>query len=86
MDDSDSEEEDSDGEMLTPGVDIQIHKTLMAIRRKDQSVYDKNTRFFEAPSEGSDDGGESDSESGAEDGKKKKKKKEKVVCVYVYIL
>ncbi|KAJ1680140.1 Ribosome biogenesis protein Kri1 [Spiromyces aspiralis] len=41
-----SEEEDEDGEFITPEVDMQIIRTIEAIRNKSKEIYDKNTRFF----------------------------------------
>lgn len=40
------EEEDEDGELLTPSIDVQILKTLAAIRAKNEQVYDPNVKFF----------------------------------------
>ena len=40
------EDSDSDAEMLTHGVDLQIHKTLLAIKNKDPIIYDKQKEFF----------------------------------------
>jgi len=65
-DSSSSESEDEEGELLTPQLDAQIVKTLKALRRKDESVYDKNATFY-ANSNDSDD----DESSG---GKKMKRK------------
>ena len=40
------EEEDDEGALLTDELDVQIHATLNAIRRKDPAVYDPSTVFF----------------------------------------
>lgn len=44
---SSDEDEDEDGEELTPELDLQIVKTINAIRRKDSSIYDGATKFFQ---------------------------------------
>jgi protein KRI1 len=41
------EEEDDDGELLTPAVDAQILKTLSEIRSRSDKVYDPSTNFFD---------------------------------------
>eukprot|EP00986_Skeletonema_menzelii_P008791 scaffold3823_cov109-Skeletonema_menzelii.AAC.2 len=64
-DSSSSESEDEEGELLTPHLDAQIAKTLKALRRKDESVYDKNATFYTK-------GDDSDDESS---GDKKMKRK-----------
>eukprot|EP00551_Chaetoceros_affinis_P005227 CAMPEP_0203683190 /NCGR_PEP_ID=MMETSP0090-20130426/47391_1 /ASSEMBLY_ACC=CAM_ASM_001088 /TAXON_ID=426623 /ORGANISM="Chaetoceros affinis, Strain CCMP159" /LENGTH=802 /DNA_ID=CAMNT_0050552319 /DNA_START=44 /DNA_END=2452 /DNA_ORIENTATION=- len=61
---SSEESEDEDGELLTPKVDLQILKTINALRKKDDSIYNPETKFFTA-----DDQGISDP-----DGEEKKKK------------
>jgi len=43
---SSSETEDSDAELLTPDLDASIHRTLAAIRKKDPTVYDPSRAFF----------------------------------------
>jgi protein KRI1 len=69
-DESSSEEED-DG-YIPDKTEAQIFETLMKIRRKDKSIYDKEAKFY------SSDDGEDDNEDGeGEGGKKKKVKKEK---------
>ena len=45
-DESTSEEEDEIGELATHEVDLQIMKTIVAIRNKSQEIYDNKTRFF----------------------------------------
>jgi len=58
-DSSSSESEDEEGELLTPQLDAQIVKTLKALRRKDESVYDKNATFFVKSNDSDDDDDES---------------------------
>ncbi|OMH82764.1 Protein KRI1-like protein [Zancudomyces culisetae] len=43
---SSSSEEDEVGEIATPQIDLQILKTLEAIKKKDDSIYDQKTNFF----------------------------------------
>ncbi|KAJ2800729.1 Kinetochore protein Spc24, partial [Coemansia guatemalensis] len=44
---SDSDvEEDENGELITPELDVQIMKTLSALRSKDKRVYDSDVSFF----------------------------------------
>ncbi|KAI8048577.1 KRI1-like family C-terminal-domain-containing protein [Syncephalis plumigaleata] len=38
--------QDETGELLTPAMDAQIMRTLLALRNKDPSVYDENTKFY----------------------------------------
>ncbi|ORZ36830.1 KRI1-like family C-terminal-domain-containing protein [Catenaria anguillulae PL171] len=45
-DDSESEEEDEVGELVTPEVDAQILKTIALIRKKDPKVYQSESAFF----------------------------------------
>ena len=52
---SSSESEDEEGELLTPHLDAQIVKTLKALRRKDDSVYDKNATFYAKGDDSDDD-------------------------------
>ena len=47
-DDSSSEEEDEDAQLITPSVNLQFIKTIKALRNKDSSIYDPKTQFFEA--------------------------------------
>ena len=56
-DDSSSDEsEDEDAELLTTSLDVNILKTIQALRRKDESIYDPTKEFF--PSETSEADGE----------------------------
>ena len=43
---SSSEEEDEDGDLLSPSLDLNIIRTIKALRNKDDSIYDKDSRFF----------------------------------------
>jgi protein KRI1 len=63
-----SSEEEDDG-YIPDKTEAQIFETLMKIRRKDKSIYDKEAKFYS-----SDDG---EGEDGEEGGRKKKTKKEK---------
>ena len=65
-DDSSSEEEDEDGELMTPGMDLSILRTIKALKNKDESIYDKNAKFFEE---------EDDDDDGSEGNKKGKSHK-----------
>jgi protein KRI1 len=69
-DDSSSEEEDEDAQLITPSVNLQFIKTIKALRNKDSSIYDPQTQFFE------DDGKEDNNEKSE---KKRKPKKFKDV-------
>ena len=71
-DSSSSESEDEEGELLTPHLDVQIAKTLKALRRKDESVYDKNATFYAKRNDSGDDDDGDDNEGS--DNKKMKRK------------
>lgn len=74
---SSSSEEDEDAELLTEELDVNIFKTINALRRKDDKIYDPNVRFFD---QGSDDGDADDddgSESDNDDSKEERVKKTK---------
>ena len=45
--DSSDEEEDEVGELFTPSVNVQFLKTIKALRKKDDKIYDPNSRFFD---------------------------------------
>ncbi len=49
--DDDDSSEDEDGELLTTDLDVNIMKTLNAIRNKEQQVYDPSTKFFDNETE-----------------------------------
>ncbi|GAX29424.1 protein KRI1 [Fistulifera solaris] len=49
--DDDDSSEDEDGELLTTDLDVNIMKTLNAIRNKEQQVYDPSTKFFDNDTE-----------------------------------
>ncbi len=40
------ESEDEDGKMLTNDVDLAIHRTIQAIKKKDAAIYDPSKIFF----------------------------------------
>jgi len=46
--DSESETEDDDAEMLSMDLDLKIIRTINSLRKKDPSIYDNTTRWFEA--------------------------------------
>jgi len=52
-DDSESETEDEDAEMLSTELDLKIIQTINSLRKKDPSIYDSNTRWFETETEAS---------------------------------
>lgn len=56
-DDSSDEEEDDDGALLTPSVEVQFLKTIKALRKKENSIYDPDTRFFDEVGTTNDDDG-----------------------------
>ncbi|KAL7455380.1 hypothetical protein ACHAWC_006922, partial [Mediolabrus comicus] len=68
-DSSSSESEDEEGDLLTPHLDAQIIKTLKALKRKDDSVYDRNSTFYDKNNDSDDD-----TESGGENKEKMKRK------------
>ena len=45
-DESSSSSEDEEGHLLTTALDVDILKTIHALRTKDERIYDPNTRFF----------------------------------------
>ena len=54
-DSSSGESEDEDAELLTTKVDLQILKTINALRNKDDSIYQKDTKFFKEVQNASSD-------------------------------
>jgi len=44
---SSDEEEDEDGELFTPSVNVQFLKTIKALRKKDDSIYNPDAKFFD---------------------------------------
>lgn len=56
---STSSSEDEDGDLLSASMDVNIFKTINAIRQKDPTIYDPSQRFFENDNEDEDaDSGE----------------------------
>ncbi|PVU96380.1 hypothetical protein BB561_001224 [Smittium simulii] len=43
---SSSDEEDEVGELATPQIDVQIFKTILAIKNKDKTLYDQSSNFY----------------------------------------
>jgi protein KRI1 len=82
---SSSSSEDEDGELLTPALDVDIFKTINALRSKDDKIYDPNTKFFPKNSkqrtneEDSDDDSDDESDDKAYRTKKSKPKRYKDV-------
>lgn len=71
-DESDSESEDDNAELLSPELDLQIVRTINSIRKKDPSIYDPKAKWFQHDQE--DDGSEDDEDDDEEEEKHKKKK------------
>jgi len=46
-DDSSSEEEDDNGRLLTSSMNLKFLKLMKALRKKDDTIYDKSARFFD---------------------------------------
>lgn len=67
--DETSSDEDEDGDLLTAKLDVDILKTINALRTKDDKIYDSSVRFFKGSDEES-----SDKEDEDENTKKKKSK------------
>jgi len=67
-DESSSSDEDSDAELLTKKLSMQVAQTIHAIRSKDPSIYSDKTSFFDEDSDS-----EEDEEQAAERQRKKKK-------------
>eukprot|EP00980_Cylindrotheca_fusiformis_P028856 scaffold22660_cov127-Cylindrotheca_fusiformis.AAC.10 len=65
---SSSEEEDEDGNLLTSAVNLQFLKTIKALRTKEDSIYDKNKRFFDEETIEEDD----DEQNGRKESKPKR--------------
>mmetsp|Transcript_14291 Transcript_14291/g.31009 ORF Transcript_14291/g.31009 Transcript_14291/m.31009 type:complete len:873 (+) Transcript_14291:64-2682(+) len=62
-DESSSESEDEEGDLLTPHLDVQILKTLQALKSGDERVYDKNVDFYDKSKKlGGDDASDDDGE------------------------
>eukprot|EP00587_Corethron_hystrix_P003183 CAMPEP_0113302700 /NCGR_PEP_ID=MMETSP0010_2-20120614/3415_1 /TAXON_ID=216773 ORGANISM="Corethron hystrix, Strain 308" /NCGR_SAMPLE_ID=MMETSP0010_2 /ASSEMBLY_ACC=CAM_ASM_000155 /LENGTH=671 /DNA_ID=CAMNT_0000156557 /DNA_START=156 /DNA_END=2167 /DNA_ORIENTATION=- /assembly_acc=CAM_ASM_000155 len=68
---SSSEDEDEEAEMLTPVLDVAIHRVINQVRKKDNSIYDPKIKFFE-------ENDEDESDSGEEADKKTRKKYKKM--------
>uniref|UniRef100_A0A7S3QAT5 Uncharacterized protein n=1 Tax=Chaetoceros debilis TaxID=122233 RepID=A0A7S3QAT5_9STRA len=75
-DESTSESEDEDADLLTPKVDLQILKTINALRKKKDIIYDKDAKFFHNK-ENNDDDDDNDENSEKSADKKDKKRKQK---------
>ncbi|KAL7522625.1 hypothetical protein ACHAWX_007321 [Stephanocyclus meneghinianus] len=76
-----SESEDEDGELLTADMDVKIIKTLRALKRKEDGIYDRNVTFFsESYEEVNDDGADA---MMRKDGKVKPKRYKDVVREHI---
>jgi len=64
---SSSSDEDEEAEMLTPALDVAIHRVINRLRKKDDRIYDPNVKFF--VEKGEED--ESDDSDGEEESPKK---------------
>lgn len=56
--DSSSEEEDDEGRLLTSTVNLKFLKLMKALRKKDDTIYDKSARFFDEESDETEEKGE----------------------------
>jgi protein KRI1 len=75
---SSSSSEDEDGELLTPALDVDIFKTINALRSKDTKIYDPTTKFFPKNSkQSSNQQDDSDSDDDSDEDKAQRKKKSK---------
>jgi len=69
-DEDEDEDEDDEGALLTEELDVRIHETLNAIKRRDPRVYDKSTVFF-ADEDGEAGEGRGDKADGGASSKRK---------------
>ena len=72
-DESDSEVEDDEGELISASLDIEILKVINRIRKKDPKIYDKSTTWFEKPDESDEDDTDDNADEVKEDGSKSDK-------------
>ena len=70
-DESDSESEDDEGELISASLDIEILKVINKIRKKDPKIYDRSTTWFEQQQD--DEEGDEDDEPRRLDKKKRYK-------------
>jgi protein KRI1 len=65
---STSSSEDEDGDLLmTTAMDVQVFRTIQALKRKDATIYDPNVRFFPSSSDNEDDDDEDEDDDDSED-------------------
>ena len=80
-DESDSEVEDDEGELISASLDIEILKVINRIRKKDPKIYDKSTTWFEnaddSDDNAEDDNADEDKGDGVRTEKSNKKKRYK---------
>jgi protein KRI1 len=72
-DESDSESEDDEGELISASLDIEILKVINRIRKKDPKIYDRSTTWFEQQEEQEGDEDDGDGEPRRLDKKKRYK-------------
>ena len=70
---STDEDEDEDGNLLTHEKDLEIMKTLAAIRKKDPALLDPSSRFYSKGNAANDEQEEEDSNEETDSHKSKKK-------------
>ncbi|GKY98612.1 hypothetical protein MPSEU_000817900 [Mayamaea pseudoterrestris] len=75
---SSSSDEDDDAQLLTEELDVNIFKTINALRAKDDKIYDSSVRFFENGDD-EDSADDNDDEDYADSNKKGKPKRYKDV-------
>lgn len=75
-DDSSSSDEDDEAELLSTQVDVDVFKTINALRAKDDRIYDPTVRFFD---DASDDEEEDDGDPSSETKKIKPKRVKDVI-------
>jgi protein KRI1 len=76
-DESDSEVEDDEGELISASLDIEILKVINKIRKKDPKIYDKSTSWFEKADESDEDNADDDAGEGKGDESKSDKNTKK---------
>lgn len=70
---SDSESSEDDDSAFDPKFDAEFFKTLSSLKRKDPTIYEKSTKFFEEDNDGGDDADAATTSTGLRPQKKAKK-------------